>query len=224
MFRRRERAAFTLMELMVVISIITIFAGVIGYGFLRGSGSATVGLQASQSIVVGLLTQARSQAVLTGREAALLVNNNPNNPTRYRRFLCVVVRDAANNWQAVDTGVYLPNGVYVVPRTALTTADVESGDWSAVDSSALQLTEGALAIEAAVANTEPWIGIGFTPRGTTTSGSGGINGNVVLATGRAEPPGSSRPFLYTNPNGVRGVAITVYGLTRMLNDARDFGS
>lgn len=211
------------MEMLVVIGIISIFAGVVGFGILRNSGSATVGLQAGQSILVGLLTQARSQAVLTGRDAALLVNDNPANATRYRRYLCVVVRDASNVWQPVDTGVYLPTGVYVVPRVALTATDVDGGDWSVVDSSALQLAESALAIEAPAASTEAWIGIGFTARGTTTSGSGGINGNIVLATGRAQPAGASRPFLYTNPDGVRGVAITVYGLTRMLNDARDFG-
>lgn len=216
------RSAFTLVEMLVVVAIVSIFVGVIGFGFLRGSGNATIGLQAAQSTVVALLMQARSQAVLTARETAFLVNDNVNNPLRYRRYLCVAVRGAGGQWEPLDAGVFLPERVYVVPHDSLSTAEVDGGNWTDYESTALQLVEPGLAVEASPTARERWIGVGFTPRGTTTDGAGGITGDIVLATGRVIGPGATPPFIYTNRDGVRGLAINALGQTRLLNEARDF--
>lgn len=217
----RARSGFTLLEMLVVVAIISIMVGVIGYGFLRGSSGATVGLQTSQSILVALLTQARSQAILTGRDAAVLVNNNPNNAARYRRYLCVVVRDDTNAWQPMDVGVYLPEGSYVLPPSALGTSEVDGGLWTNVLSGVLESEPSDPAIESTTA--EEWLRVGFNARGMLLGGVGSM-GNLVVASGRPQPPDSVPPFIYTNPRGVRGIAITVYGLTRLLNDAGDFGT
>lgn len=225
----RARAAFTLMELIVVISIITIFAGVIGFGFLRGSSSSTVGLQASQSIVVGLLTQARSQAILTGRTAGLLIHNDPaagHLPDRYLRYLVPVVEvrnaeDTGWTWTPLDAGTFLSAGCVVVPDPALAgnwiDATGTAADWAGLRSSALALEDDAVAIESRIA--QAWMVISFTSRGTVKDGS---SGNIVVAAMTPQPAGSATHFKLTNPKHARGVAITEHGQARLINSSNAF--
>lgn len=118
--------AFTLVELLVVISIMAIFIGIVGK---MSNGSDTKGLQSAQSTVSGLLTAARAQAALApGGFARLLIAADPtNSETNLRRLQIVVVdpTDASvtqdpslppTKWVSVGGGVVdLPQGIYVVP-------------------------------------------------------------------------------------------------------------
>lgn len=123
---RRARRAFTLMELLVVISIMAIFIGLIGK---LGSGAETNGLQSAQGMVSGLLTAARSQAALApGGIARMLICADPNNAEANLRHLEVVVVDPTDPSVTQNPslppskfvsvgggGLDLPQGVYVVP-------------------------------------------------------------------------------------------------------------
>ncbi|MBE2216390.1 MAG: GspH/FimT family pseudopilin [Opitutaceae bacterium] len=207
------------MEVLVVIGVISIFVGVVGYGFLRGSANATVGMQAAQSIIVGLLTQARSQAVLTGRNAIVLLNNEPGNPDRYLRYLVVAVRSADNStWEVRDVGTYLPDDCAVVPDPAPSGDWVEAGAvWTSLSSTALEAATEMVAVESTTA--ESWNQILFTPRGTVGVGN---NGRLVVARIVARPPGSTTPFQFVGPANVRGVDLSVYGQTRLVNAPSGF--
>ena len=69
----RNRAGFTLVELLVVISIILIASSIL---FTAGSGEKGVSLSSSQRIVSGIVKGARAQAVLKGAETRIIIYNN----------------------------------------------------------------------------------------------------------------------------------------------------
>lgn len=208
----RKRFGFTLIELLSVIAIIGVFAGVIGLAF-RGGGDSTVGLQASQSTIVSMITLARGQAAVSGRNAAFLVNNSPTSE-RYRRFVIVVVRDASDNWVALNDGVFLPQGCYVVPQAGPGIAIETGSNWTGLESEALQTSVSQAFVSA---TSESWEGVNITARGTT-----GDLGRIVVANGRLEPPGTNPPFIFLNPDNVRGVQVMSYGTTRLIDNRAGF--
>lgn len=215
---RHPRRGFTLMELMVVISIITIFVGVIGYGFLRGSASSTVGLQASQSMILALLTQARSEAIAAGRDVALLVHVDPSVPERYLRFVVpAVVPEGSDPWKPLSAGHYLPSGSFVVPPV---TPDVGArfdsvSLWSDYRSTAFRDPVDA-AIESS--GDQAWLRITFKSVGTTSAGQ------IVVAAGNSRPTTDEDPipFEFSNVNAVRGVELSTYGQARLVNERSGF--
>lgn len=212
---RGTERAFTLIELLAVMTLIAIFAGVLGFAFMRGGG-ATVGLQGAQSSMQGLLTLVRGQAAVSGRNAGLFINVNTNNPDRYLRFVVPVVRNAADNgWLPLTNGTYLPSGVYIVPSLAPSGPAIEAAtDWSGLNSTILAPATSFPLLSSA---SESWSSIVFTPRGTIVPTPS--QGNIVVAAGRPNAPGAPVPFTFVNPESVRGIAISVYGLTRLILEA-----
>ncbi|WP_442891001.1 pilus assembly FimT family protein [Congregicoccus parvus] len=218
---RRRTAGFSLIELLAVIAIIAVMSGLVGY-LLRGSGTESRGLQTAQSTVASLLTLARSQAAVSGRSAVFLVNNNEANSDRYLRYLVVATLNPDSGiWEPVNEGVTLPHGCYVRRHSSAGNPanEIETGaDWSSVFSTALSFSVSQ-AINGDPASPETWMGIRFSPRGTTIQA--GNNPDVVLATGRVNPPGAAKPFTWTNPDNVRGVSVSIYGQLTMLNNRKD---
>lgn len=218
-------------------SVIAILVGAIGFAFVR-SGAETTGLQTAQTTLVGLLNLARSEAAITGEDVALLVNVDPNNSDRYLRFAVVVRWNDAATPKAgdpVNAGVTLPPGLYFVPKGEKS-EDVryldggfkESGvDWYRCGSagtpirSAGDIDSGALGEKV----TEPilgglagekWIGLVFSPRGTTSAG------DLAVCLGKPDSAAAGFPVKLTNPDNVRGIAISQYGQIRLLNSRQDF--
>ena len=106
--------AFTLIELLVVISIILIASSIIFIGGNSGAGSS---LSSSLRIVSGIAQGARGQAILKNAETRLIINNDPSDLEKYRRFFGIVYEDNDNSgqWIAATQGTYLPDGIYFDP-------------------------------------------------------------------------------------------------------------
>ncbi len=109
----RERG-FTLVELLVVIAVMAIVAGIIGVGLSRGGEGAA--LATAQSMLVSQLNAARAQATLQAREAALVAVDAPADPNRHRRVLAVAVNDEGI-WRVVTDPVRLPGALGILSGT-----------------------------------------------------------------------------------------------------------
>ncbi len=115
------RAGFTLVELLVVISIILIASAVL---FTAGSGGKGAALSSSQRIVAGIVKGARAQAVLKNAEARIIIYNDLDaDPDKYRRYFGIVywgeeINDdgtVKEGWLAANRGTLLPEGIYFDP-------------------------------------------------------------------------------------------------------------
>ena len=87
----KKTQGFTLMELLVVLAVMGVMMGLIGFSLLGGGGNE---LGAAQRELLGFVQKARSQAALSGQETRLLVCNDPEEEERYHRYVEIVSRDS----------------------------------------------------------------------------------------------------------------------------------
>ncbi|MBW8781617.1 MAG: prepilin-type N-terminal cleavage/methylation domain-containing protein [Verrucomicrobia bacterium] len=215
---------FTLIELLVVIGIIGILVGVLA-GVL-GGGDKSAAMQSAQGTLSSLLSSARAQAALTGRDAAVAVNFNPtNNSDRYLRYCVVIVRNATNSsqWDVVNEGYYLPAGVYIVPPTPPTGAALEAGVSFTVSSTGFDTDSTARTFNSSTAE-GPWLELGINSLGgrVTVGGTAATGSNVVLALANPQPPGTTPPIKFSSAYNIRGFSISKYGVASFINDANGF--
>lgn len=204
----KERG-FTLIELLLVIGIITALAA--GIGVALQGGDRSVALRSAQGTLVSLLTAARGEAALAGRNAAFLVQADPGSDG-YLCRVAVTVRDPADtSWIPLDDWATLPAGVYVLPVTTPTGALAAPGvDWGGLRSSAF-----SAATE--IVGATPCLVLSFTPRGTVSGG-----GSIVLATAVRVAPGGATPIQFAQPDAVRGVLVSSYGVATLVDDRTGF--
>ncbi len=228
---QRRRRAFTLLELLVVIGLIAALSLVLLGGL--GGGSKSAALQSAQATLANLISAARTKAQAGGGGARLLINVDPastNEPSRFLRFI-VIQTQLAGLWQPEPmVEIYLPENIYVVPGNFSSIPvglfSPSSGrPWTKADGSLLRSTALranqilSLTINNPVA--EQWVSINFASAGTTAQ-----PGDLILATGHRRSPGSytegESPVELENPETVRGLTLSTYGLPAMINDRASF--
>jgi len=118
---RSARAGFTLVEMLVVISIITIMlsAGAIGLKNLSQSGGVSAAIPIAESV----FSHARELAVGKASNARILINADRNNDDKYLRYMVVAYEWEDENgdkkWIAESRGSLLPKGVYFSQKYSL---------------------------------------------------------------------------------------------------------
>ncbi|HEY8995916.1 MAG TPA: prepilin-type N-terminal cleavage/methylation domain-containing protein [Lacunisphaera sp.] len=225
---------FTLLELLVVIGLIAGMTFLL-FGGLTGANKA-MALQSAQATVANLVTAARTKAPATNRKTRLLINADPGQPERYFCFLVLQVArqsgSSPTDWDTVQTTT-LPPETYVVPAT-LAGLVANAADWKRVTDPSADIVSDVLASQALSyrldgdASAQLWSGLAFTPNHTLAALSGGPppKGEMVIAPGRLRVPGSyadgQPPVELTNPQSVRGLVLSAYGVPALLNSRSAF--
>jgi prepilin-type N-terminal cleavage/methylation domain-containing protein len=226
---------FTLLELLVVIAVMALMMGLVGFSLLGGGGSS---LDAAQRELVSLVQQARQQATLSGKEIRLIVHDDPADREKFHRYMEMIQRDANGTWQILGEGVFLADQVYFVPSmerfsdSAETSSDegwpteaftVWSGDskkpFSLGEIKMISMDDKNLAFrEEDGENPMEYRYLAFDGEGRVTCASGTCAPGgtsppptLVLAIGSPNPSGDSKAIRFDNPNDLAGVLLRRYG-------------
>ena len=195
-----------------------------------GGGGKSAALQSAQATLANLVTVARTRAGATGCRVRILINADPGDPARFRRTVVLQQETSlnSNTWNDPLLVTALPDGIYVLPyRNRIPAGFYDSpGAWTKYDSSARLESSALFTAPLTVAIESPsaqgWDVIQFTPAGTLSFGTG----DMVLATGSPRPPGSylagESPVQVSNPDGVRGISISTYGVPVLVNGRTSF--
>jgi len=126
-----RKAAFTLVELLVVISIILIATSILFVG--GGGGGEGIKLSSAQRIVSSIAQGARGQALLKNATTRLIIYSEDNEDyDKLLRYFGIVyltqiddptTSDNEESWTAATQGTYLPEGIYFDPDLSA------SNDW-----------------------------------------------------------------------------------------------
>ena len=227
----QHRRAFTLLELLVVIGLIAALSLVLLGGL--GGGGKSAALQSAQATLANLVSAARTDALAGGGAVRLLINVDPvstADPSRFLRYIAIQ-EQSGGVWQPVPkVEIFLPEGIYVVPGnfttipaglfSASTATPWTKTDGSLLRSTALRANQVlSLAINGTAA--EQWVSVSFAATGTTAQ-----SGDIILAAGHRRAPGSfptgDSPVELENPETVRGLSLSSYGLPALINDRAGF--
>jgi prepilin-type N-terminal cleavage/methylation domain-containing protein len=116
-----SKSGFTLVELLVVISIILIASSII---FIGGTGGDGAKLSSAQRILSGVAQGARGQAILKNTDTRLIIYSddasNLDDEKKLRFFGIVYWGNdvdengvvTATGWKAATQGTFLPEGIY----------------------------------------------------------------------------------------------------------------
>lgn len=203
--KRTNRRAFSLIELLVVIGIITLMAGLIGTALTTSGGATSV--KASQRVLAGLVQSARTQALLKQQKVRLLIHADESDPSRYRRYAGLVYGSDTDGWIAVNDGTLLPSGAYFA-------IDTENSTFTSNSTISLQYPRR----EAKMVGTgDSYYYVEFNADGTVvTSPAPIIAVQAASLTGPATP--GNIP-LENDPNAIAAVVIHKLGSITFLDDA-----
>ncbi len=114
---RRRGAAFTLIELLMVVGLIGVIAGGLALALGDSAGNS---LATGQTLLSTMVGNARAQAAVNQTETRLLIYGArppAGDAEKFLRLMQVVRAEPAGSqtWVAVGAPVALPRGIYVVP-------------------------------------------------------------------------------------------------------------
>lgn len=211
-----------MIELLVVIGLIAVLAGVLGLALGRGnSGTA---LQAGQSTTSAMVAGARAKAAISLLNSAVLVNVTPSSDGFLRELRIATTADGGTTWIDVGTVNELPAGVYFVPANAtFGTTNVEftgsNPAWVANYYSST-FSGGPYKIKGSdgttnISSDDYRVVAHFTPRGTTVTSTPSTLSRVVLAPAERV---SSDKVVFNNAAALRGMTISTYGISTLINE------
>jgi prepilin-type N-terminal cleavage/methylation domain-containing protein len=112
------RRGFSLLELLVVLAVMGVMMGLLGFSFL-GSSSKNLGL--AQRNIISLVHKARFLAMSSGLETRIIINAENSDPEKYLRYAEIITLDRNSSisgveaWLVDETSrVTLPENIWFV--------------------------------------------------------------------------------------------------------------
>lgn len=218
----KSSCGFTLLELLIVLAVMGLMMGLIGFSLLGGGGAE---LGAAQRELLGFVQQARSRAALSGSETRLIVNNNEEDEEKYHRYVELLVKDtcATNGdvrWLVMGEGKFLTEGVYFVPEDE---AKSKTGtEWRSDGYTIWSDSKDDFKLNDAFKGEREENGdtnfkyLAFNQVGNVVfpeSMGGGVQKapRLVLSVGAPNPGGEGKPLRFDNPNAISGILLRRYG-------------
>jgi hypothetical protein len=189
--------------LLVVISIILIASSII---FIGGNSGAGASLSSSLRIVSGIAQGARGQAILKNAETRLIINNDPTDLEKYRRYFGIVYwgEDVDSNgvvtttgWKAATQGTTLPDGVYFDPTL------VSSATKNTMGLDYPRIKVGANTTRASGGGAVDYYYYAFNSNGTSAN----PNHWLPIRAGNLNADGDLEPYDATSENGFLKAAL-----------------
>ena len=129
--RINQASAYTLVELLVVIGVLSIVFSILFVGFGSGDGAK---LSSAQRTLSGLVKAARGQAILKNAKVRLISHNDSDEVDKFRRFFGIIYDENPNpiveSWVASGKGTYLPKGIYFDADSSATNSDLNGANWT----------------------------------------------------------------------------------------------
>lgn len=227
--KKSSKAGFTLLELMIVVTVMAMMMGFVGFSLLGGGGAS---LGAAQRELVSLVQQARMQASLSGRETRLIVHDDPGDPEKFHRYIEIVVEDVNDSasWRPLGEGTYLDDEACIVPDKKRFNGSVETSSdvtwpseaysmWSGDSSEPFKLgaiSKGIRSETGPEAVTYCYLAFDNEGKVTCPSGSCAPDGSVpspriVLGVGSPNPAGNDKAIRFNKPDDLTGILVRAYG-------------
>jgi len=111
-FCTKRKAAFTLLELMVVMGVMALLFGFIGFS-LSGSGTE---IKALQRELISMILKTRNLAISEGVEARLAVRTDAQSKDHFLRYFEIYSEgNVTDSWIVREDSYFLPQGLWIVP-------------------------------------------------------------------------------------------------------------
>lgn len=213
---------FTLLELLIVLAVMGLMMGLIGFSLLGGGGAE---LGSAQRELLGFVQQARSRAALSGSETRLIVNSMEDDLDKYHRYMEIIVEDTCATtgevtWLVMGEGKFLTEGVYFVPEDEdkSETGKDWRGDAFTVWSEAKEdfTLADSFKGERKLNGNNKFRYLAFDQMGNVvfpeSSGQGmQKTPKLVLGVGAPNPTGDGKYLRFDNPNSIAGILLRRYG-------------
>ena len=124
------RRGFSLLELLVVLAVMGVMMGLLGFSFL-GSSSKNLGL--AQRNILSLVHKARFLAMSTGLETRIIVNAENSDAEKYLRYAEIITLDRNSSISGVETWLVDETSRVTLPEDIWFVADgIESdnAEWA----------------------------------------------------------------------------------------------
>lgn len=189
-----SRSAYSLIELLAVISIIVVVAGFATFGLQGRDGLA---LRSAQEILLTQVQAARNVAIAQNTTCRLLVDAGTD-AVKGRRALALAVKPASgNSWELTGVVTMLRDNSAVLVDDGEIPSTTQGGSTSAP----LKMT----------LNEREWYYFEFDPSGTSEENAG-----AILLVGIVQHDGSK--WIRKKPDLIRGVMIRRSGLASAFSD------
>lgn len=201
----QPRSAFSLLELLVVISVLALLAAMISSG-VRGQDASK--LRAAQEILITQVQAARNTAVARNVACRLLVDAGSTQENGRRRLVLAAKSQVAGstNWEVLGTPAKLPEG------TALLVDDGENPATTKGGSTTSPQTMPGSSLEAANSlKQSDWYYLEFDPAGTCEDNAG-----AILVVGVVRHDGTK--WMRKAPDLIRGVMVRRAGQASSFSD------